>query len=228
MTNDNDTIKSGELEPSEPLLNECRRHLALATRLSGMAIVAAGLCFQGRLIADEPAPAARVDAEIVSFNETIQPLLRRKCVNCHGVNNRKAELTLSDVVGIQNGGESGPVIVAGEPSKSLLFQRVQSGEMPPDEKDRLSKSEILLISNWIAGGATMDHHSIDPGVAQTPNQHDVIPIMLRRCTVCHGHRTTLANLDLRTRASMLKGRKIGSGIRPGKTRRQPDAQTHPC
>ncbi len=216
MTNDNDAIKSGELEPSEPLLNECRRHLALATRLSGMAIVAAGLCFQGRLIADEPARAVRVDAEIVSFNEAIQPLLRRKCVNCHGVNNRKAELTLSDVVGIQDGGESGPVIVAGEPSKSLLFQRVQSGEMPPDEKDRLSESEILLISNWIASGAKMDHHSIDPGVAQTLNQHDVIPIMLRRCTVCHGHRTTLANLDLRTRASMLTGGKSGPAFVPGK------------
>ena len=46
-------------------------------------------------------------------------------------------------------------------------------------------------------------------------QHDVIPIMMRRCTVCHGLRQQEAGLDLRTKASMLKGGNSGPAIVPG-------------
>lgn len=48
------------------------------------------------------------------------------------------------------------------------------------------------------------------------NQHDVIPILLRRCTVCHGPRKQEGGLDLRSRAAMLKGGKSGPGIVIGK------------
>jgi hypothetical protein len=47
-------------------------------------------------------------------------------------------------------------------------------------------------------------------------EHDVIPIMLLRCTICHGLRRQEAGLDLRSRASMLKGGKSGPAIVPGK------------
>jgi Protein of unknown function (DUF1549)/Protein of unknown function (DUF1553)/Planctomycete cytochrome C len=50
----------------------------------------------------------------------------------------------------------------------------------------------------------------------TPTQHDVIPILLRRCTVCHGAHRKEANLDLRSRAAMLRGGKSGPAILPGK------------
>jgi hypothetical protein len=47
-------------------------------------------------------------------------------------------------------------------------------------------------------------------------QHDVVPILLRRCTVCHGPRNQEAGLDLRSKASMLKGGKSGPAIVVGK------------
>lgn len=47
-------------------------------------------------------------------------------------------------------------------------------------------------------------------------QHDVIPILNLRCTVCHGLRRQEAGLDLRTKESMLKGGKSGPAIVPGK------------
>src|SRR5262249_15964940 len=47
-------------------------------------------------------------------------------------------------------------------------------------------------------------------------QHDVIPILLRRCTVCHGRSQREGGLDLRTRASLLRGGKSGPAIVPGK------------
>ncbi len=48
------------------------------------------------------------------------------------------------------------------------------------------------------------------------NQHDVIPIMLRHCTACHGSRRKEANLDLRDKSGMLRGGKSGPAIVPGK------------
>jgi hypothetical protein len=47
-------------------------------------------------------------------------------------------------------------------------------------------------------------------------EHDIIPIMLRRCTVCHGPRTREADLDLRSRSAMLKGGKSGPALVPGR------------
>ena len=52
------------------------------------------------------------------------------------------------------------------------------------------------------------------GVEATVTQHDVIPRLLLRCTVCHGGRRREGELDLRTKASMLQGGKSGAAIVP--------------
>src|SRR5258706_7835626 len=52
----------------------------------------------------------------------------------------------------------------------------------------------------------------DPAVTQ----HDVIPIVLRRCTVCHGRHRQEGGLNLRTKTDMVRGGKSGPAIVPGK------------
>src|SRR5262245_27289047 len=47
-------------------------------------------------------------------------------------------------------------------------------------------------------------------------QHDVVPILLRRCAACHGLHRQEGGLDLRTKSAMLRGGKSGPGIVPGK------------
>ena len=47
-------------------------------------------------------------------------------------------------------------------------------------------------------------------------QHEIVPLMLLRCTACHGLRRQEGDLDLRTKASMLKGGKSGPAIVLGK------------
>ena len=54
-----------------------------------------------------------------------------------------------------------------------------------------------------------------PAIA-TITQHDVIPILLRRCTVCHGLHRQEGKLDLRSKAAMLHGGKSGPAIILGK------------
>jgi hypothetical protein len=48
------------------------------------------------------------------------------------------------------GGESGPVIVPGDPQNSLLVQK-QSGAQP--HFGQLTPEELKLVSDWIAAGA---------------------------------------------------------------------------
>jgi hypothetical protein len=47
-------------------------------------------------------------------------------------------------------------------------------------------------------------------------QHNIVPILLLRCTVCHGARKQEGELDLRSRASMVRGGKSGPAFVPGK------------
>ena len=54
------------------------------------------------------------------------------------------------------------------------------------------------------------------GAAVEASQHQIIPLMLLRCTVCHGLRRQEGGLDLRGKASMLKGGKSGPAMVPSK------------
>jgi mono/diheme cytochrome c family protein len=166
--------------------------------------------------ADPNVAKTTAPGQTLSFQDDIRPLFQAKCVRCHGGKATRGDLDLSTPAGALKGGESGKVIVLGKPDESLLYTKVQSGKMPPALKDPLSAAELDLIRRWIAGGAKFGGAE----VAATPvTQHDVIPIMLRHCTACHGLRRQEANLDLHTREAMLRGGKSGPAIVPGK----PDA-----
>ncbi len=151
-----------------------------------------------------------------SFEADIRPIIHAKCLNCHGEKTHKAELDLTTPASLLKGGESGPAIVPGQPEKSLLFEKIKGGEMPPDEKDLLNEAEIKLIEHWIARGAKSDVGKENPpDLQESSRQLEVIPILLRHCTVCHGRHRQEAGLDLRTQASILRGGKSGPAIVPG-------------
>jgi len=152
-----------------------------------------------------PAPAGKPPV----FETDVAPLLKAKCSKCHGEKERKADLDLGSLTAILKGGESGPAIVPKDVDKSLLYEKVVAGEMPPGKKDRLTEAELAIIRRWIEAGA---HASSNAPDADRITQHDVIPILLRRCTVCHGARVQEAGLDLRTKAAMLRGGKSGPAI----------------
>jgi len=67
-------------------------------------------------------------------------------------------------------------------------------------------SFVLLL--WLA---PVPLRAAKPAVTQ----HDIQPLMMLRCTVCHGPRKQEGKLDLRTRESMLRGGKSGPAIVPG-------------
>jgi hypothetical protein len=149
----------------------------------------------------------------IRFESQILPILQKKCLRCHGAQKRNAELNLATGADLLHGSESGAVVVAGQPDESLLYQKIRDREMPPEGNEPLTDAEAELIRRWIAEGAKLADSSRVP-VAIT--QHQIIPLMRLRCTACHGGRRREAELDLRTKASMLRGGKSGPAVVAGK------------
>ena len=78
----------------------------------------------------EPARARAGDPQLAG---DILPLLKTRCVKCHGPAKQEAKLNLSTPGGLARGGESGQLIASANPAGSLLWQRVEADEMPPDD-----------------------------------------------------------------------------------------------
>ena len=109
-------------------------------------------------------------------------------------------------------------MVSGDLDSSYLYELVHTKMMPPEGEGKpLTNTEVHTIERWI-NDKTPFSDGTDPAsflAASEVNQHDIQPIMLLRCTVCHGNRRQEAGLDLRTKASMLKGGKSGPAINLG-------------
>jgi cytochrome c553/mono/diheme cytochrome c family protein len=103
------------------------------------------------------ASAADSDATGLDFFEKkIRPVLVANCYQCHSASAKevKGELRLDTKAGIRKGGETGPAVVPGKPSESLLIQalRHEDGmEMPP--KQKLSDDIIADFTKWVQQGA---------------------------------------------------------------------------
>ncbi|MDG2031216.1 MAG: DUF1553 domain-containing protein [Phycisphaerales bacterium] len=93
------------------------------------------------------------------FERRIRPLLIEHCAECHGDDDEalRGGLRLSNVASIMQGGDSGPVLVPGDPETSSLFIAISYAdpefEMPPS--GRLTDEEIADVRLWIERGAEM-------------------------------------------------------------------------
>ncbi|MGD9648070.1 MAG: PSD1 and planctomycete cytochrome C domain-containing protein [Pirellulales bacterium] len=85
------------------------------------------------------------------FSEHVLPILRARCFECLSSKKRAGKLNLETPLGVVRGGESGPIVSAGEPDDSILWQKVHDEEMPPDEP--LAGAEREVLRRWIAAGA---------------------------------------------------------------------------
>ncbi|MCA9050614.1 MAG: DUF1553 domain-containing protein [Planctomycetaceae bacterium] len=90
------------------------------------------------------------------FERRIRPVLVEHCYACHSekAENIRGGLLLDSRAGSLAGGDSGAVIVPGQPDDSLLISalRHESFEMPPDR--RLPDEVITDFERWIRDGAT--------------------------------------------------------------------------
>jgi mono/diheme cytochrome c family protein len=112
--------------------------------------------------APTPTQAGSQDAiKVAMFETKIAPLLSEHCLECHDSANSKGGLDLSQKLTALQGGESGPALVAGNASQSLIWQQVEAGDMPHD-RPPLSDAETKQLAQWIDDGATWTLSQIDP------------------------------------------------------------------
>ena len=111
--------------------------------------------------------SASVGAEqTIDFRRQIQPILSEHCNLCHGADEtaRQSGLRLDLEADAHRGGDSGlPAILPGDSAKSLVIQRITSGDtdsvMPPPHANKpVSASQIKLLRQWIDEGARYESH----------------------------------------------------------------------
>lgn len=88
------------------------------------------------------------------FESRVRPVLVEHCHKCHGAAKQQASLRLDSAAALAKGGDTGPVVVAGQPDKSPLIQAVRYGgeaRMPP--KGKLPAAVIADLEKWVRDGA---------------------------------------------------------------------------
>lgn len=92
----------------------------------------------------------------LSFERDIRPILKAYCFHCHGEEETfQGGLDVRLVRFMHHGGDSGPAIVPGDATSSLLWKRIEADEMPEGAK-KLSPAQKKTIRSWIqAGGTTL-------------------------------------------------------------------------
>jgi hypothetical protein len=114
-----------------------------------------GLALALLVVSVAAAPPVRTPSQPAGtpqFEKDVLPILTARCLKCHGTEKPKAGLDLRTRAGMLKGGETGPALVPGSAAKSLLFEMIKKGEMPP-KPGKLTAGEVALIRTWIEGGA---------------------------------------------------------------------------
>ncbi|SEK54490.1 Uncharacterized membrane protein [Chitinophaga rupis] len=126
---------------------------------------------------ERPKPTSVEQAMI--YEDVVQPMLVKKCGQCHQPGKLKGNLSVQNLKSLLKGGKNGPAVVAGKPDESELYKRITMDPahekfMPADGKPPLAKKEVEIIHWWIekamaAEGAPIaalkDNAAIKPKVA---------------------------------------------------------------
>ena len=121
-------------------------------RLGVVALIAVVALYSSRAQAAEPAST--------NFS-AVAAIFEKHCLDCHASEDPEARLVLENYETLLKGGESGPAIVAGHSSDSLLVKMIEGrlekeGKkkiMPPGKRKKLESDEIALIKAWVDAGA---------------------------------------------------------------------------
>ncbi len=131
--------------------------LIVATLIAA-SLIGGSIIGQAETSADEPQASADdlEHFELEHFEKKIRPLLNEHCFACHSARAKTvhAGLRLDTQGDLLQGGDSGQVLVPGQPGESLFVETIRYDgdiQMPPTGK--LSKSEIALLTGWIKQGA---------------------------------------------------------------------------
>ncbi len=113
------------------------------------------------------------DDERIDFEKNVRPLLRERCVTCHGPERQSGGLRLDARHFAFQGGDGGQVLVAGASSDSELVRRITSdddAERMPPEGEPLDADQVAAIARWIDQGAEWPETQYDRDALHDPRR----------------------------------------------------------
>ncbi len=105
-------------------------------------------------------PALAVeDANEASFNRVVLPFFRSYCTDCHSGDKPKAKFDLGPYTSLES-------VVRDHGHWKLVLDRLQSGEMPPEDEKQPSPAARKAIVTWIETlrRQEAERHAGDPGI----------------------------------------------------------------
>ncbi len=123
-----------------------------AFSLAVVAVASLIACNSPILAATPPTSAQPID-----FAKEIEPILIKRCSECHGPDTQKSNLRLDSRVAALKPAKSGmPAIVPGNAAESELLKRVTAtdpDDVMPSKGERLDEHQIAVLRQWINEGA---------------------------------------------------------------------------
>ncbi len=99
-------------------------------------------------------PSKLSPAAVEHFEKQVRPLLIDKCISCHGAKKQRGGLRLDSRKALLDGGDSGPVVVPGQPEKSLLLKAIRrDGDLKMPPKETLPPAAVAALTDWVRLGA---------------------------------------------------------------------------
>lgn len=106
---------------------------------------------------DASKPVKSLEEQVV-YAEIVQPILNKRCVECHKEGKSKGRLRMDTYELLLKGGKEGNSLVPGDVGKSNIVYRCELPEdddehMPPEGKTDITDDELAVIKWWIQSGA---------------------------------------------------------------------------
>lgn len=114
-------------------------------------------------------------AESPSYNETIQPLLKQYCVNCHGKDEQNAGVDFSKFANEREAARQRKLW-------RKAIAQVDAGLMPPRDADLPTEEDRKRLLQWM-------QHSVETIDNSDPANRDPGPLVIRRLTLAEYNNT---------------------------------------
>ncbi len=114
------------------------------------------------------------EAKLEFFEKKVRPILVSHCYACHSADTKPSGgLRVDDRNGLIMGGNAGPAVIAGDPTKGLLLERIlhtDPKKRMPKEGDLLTESEVNVLKTWITDGAVWPHKTLPTNLGRLSKQ----------------------------------------------------------
>ena len=98
----------------------------------------------------------------------VRTVLAHNCYKCHSGSKIEGELRLDSKEAVFKGGESGKILLPGNPAKSEIIRRISLSknhkEVMPAKGNLLNREEIALLAFWIEKGAPWPDGAEQPSI----------------------------------------------------------------